>query len=333
MATTHANSPCCGVSVRRFGERRRQCVRCRSTWRIRKKKRGRKPRRPQPALIPAYLERRMSTVRQRAAAVGVGKSSVQRRLAASLAAYLREHAGHWIARLPSRGKLLLIADGIWYRVNGAKYTIHILLLRPRQGTVAVIVPPVVIAGHEDTAGWRAAFETIPPSIQARIGALVCDGGYGVVNLAYRADWLLQRCQFHLLSAVQNYLTTGPRANRPRLARTVMRLVQRVLTDPSEVRAAAALRSLARVSAASRSRGLRRVVSGLRRHVREYRTYLDHPAWFLPTTSNAAESCIQLVRDLLYRCRGFRTRERLAQWLTALAEHQQTIRCNGKYQPN
>ncbi|OHA08431.1 MAG: hypothetical protein A3A44_00795 [Candidatus Sungbacteria bacterium RIFCSPLOWO2_01_FULL_60_25] len=141
--------------------------------------------------------------------------------------------------VPERGKLILIADAIWYRVGGERSTIYVLLLRPRTGTEAVIWPPYLAPGHEDLAGWKGALAAVPGSIRARIGALVCDGATGVVNLGYRNGWLLQRCQFHLLAAVQNYLTTGSRSAQRAYATGVLTAVQSVIraSDMAIVRAA------------------------------------------------------------------------------------------------
>lgn len=283
--------------------------------------------------ITAYFTHRSHTVRAYADGRSGSKSRVQRRLARSLSAYVETQGEAWHTIVPKQGDLLLIADAIWYRIRGGKYTIYIMLLRSKRGTDAVILPPQLIAGHEDAAGWQMALRTIPPAVRIRIGALVCDGGTGVVSLAHRNEWLLQRCHFHLLSAVQNYLTTGPRSKNRPFAQRVMQEVQRALTASTETIVQDSLARLVAIRAKTRSRGVRRVLGGFLLHWREYRTYLACPEWSLPTTSNTAESFIQCVRDLMYRCRGFRTQEKLIVWLTALATHKKTIRCNGKNQPN
>lgn len=286
-----------------------------------------------PEYITAYFTHRNRTVRAYADGRSGSKSRIQRRLARSLAAYGAAQKDAWRAIIPKHGKLLLIADAIWHRIRGEKYTIYCMFLRSKRGVDAIIVPPQLRAGHEDAAGWQWALGTIPPAVRMRIRALVCDGGTGVVSLAHRNGWLLQRCHFHLLSAVQNYLTTGPRSKHRPFAQHVMREVQRVLAASPESAVRDSLARLTTIRAETRSRGVRRVLGGFLLHWREYRTHLVHPAWSLPTTSNTAESFIQCVRDLMYRCRGFRTQEKLIAWITALAAYKKTIRCNGKNQPN
>lgn len=333
MNTLHAKSTCCKAAVRRYGERRRQCGNCGNTWRIRRKKRGRKAQRASAQLVLAYLARRVANVRELAKRRKEGKSSSQRALARSLAYFIRLNPEPGRSLVPRQGRLILIADAIWYYVQGKKYTIYVVLLRPRLGTEAIIWQPHLAPGHEDLAGWLAAIVTLPPAIQRRIGALVCDGGTGITHLAYRHGWLLQRCHFHLLAAFQNYLTTGVRSRQRPFAREVMRLTQSVINDPHEATAHGALRALGAMYQHTKSRGLHRTIRGLKLHWREYRTYATHPHWRLPATSNAAESCIQCIRDLLYRCRGFRSVGQLKRWLAAFTIHKKTIRCRGKNQPN
>lgn len=281
----------------------------------------------------AYLERRSGTVRQKAAILGVGKSSVGRLVARSLAAYVRRTQRAWVDMIPQEGPLLLVADAIWYRLLGIKHTIYCMLLRPKDADIAVILPPIVVSGHEDIAGWLHASNTLPENIRNRVGALVCDGGSGIVALVRHHGWILQRCQFHLLSAVQNYLTTGPRSKHPAFAREVMQDVLAILSVSSLGMAKSALMRLSVLRRTTRSRGLRRVLNGLALHLDEYRTCYLRPEWRLPATSNSAESFIQCVRDQMYRCRGFRSKERLILWLAAIAAHKKTIRCRPKNQPN
>ena len=333
MNTLHAKSTCCKAAVRRYGERRRQCGNCGNTWRIRRKKRGRKAKRASTRLVLAYLDHRASNVRELAKRRKEGKSSSQRALARSLAYLVRANPEPGRSLVSSRGRLILVADAIWYYVRGKKYTIYVLLIRPRLENEAVIWQPYLAPGHEDMAGWLAALATLPPGIQGRIGALVCDGGTGITNLAYRQGWLLQRCHFHLLAALQNYLTTGVRSRQRPFALEVMRLAQSIINDPHEAAARGALRTLNTIYQQTRSRGLRRTIRGLNLHWREYRTYITYPRWRLPATSNAAESCIQCIRDLLYRCRGFRSLGQLTRWLAAFTIHKKIIRCRWKNQPN
>jgi len=330
MNTQHTKSPCCGAAIQRYGKRRRRCSQCHKTWRIRKKKRGRKLKRVNGQLIVSYLERRLPPLRIRSQQKACGKSSLQRSLSRSLKKYVQEHQNDWLNLLKHPGKLVAVTDAIWYRVWGQKYTIYIILLRPVQNGPAIICPPAILPGHESLAGWQQAFNLLPQALKNRIIALVCDGATSLVALSKAHNWIIQRCHFHLIAAVQNYLTTGPRSLNRKYACEVMQIVQAFLHSR---RPEPFLQELSAIRQRSNSRGLRRVLGGLMLDHADYHAYLKYPALHLPTTSNAAESCIQCIRDLMYRCRGFRSLAALQNWLTALIIFKSTICCNGKNQPN
>lgn len=333
MKTLHVKSACCQSLVQRFGNRRRRCVACHRTWRIRAKKRGRKRTRPNLLLVESYFAKFIPSLRAYARRQRSSKDRVQVALRRSLEFYVRKHHMQWTGLIPASGELILIADAIWYRIRGVKYTIYIMLVRSVDSSLATISPPVLVCDHESLIGWETAAVSLPISIRSRIIGLVCDGGLGLVALAHHYRWLLQRCHFHLMASVQNYLSTGPRGSRPVYAQKLCALVQELLITEDMRRLQSILRELRIAQAITRSRGIHRVLGGLLRDYKDYRTYLKYPHLHLPTTSNAAESCIQSLRDLMYRCRGFRTAEALMLWLTAFICYKKTIRCRGKNQPN
>lgn len=328
MKHLHAKSPCCRATVQRFGQRRRRCIQCHKTWRIRQKKRGRKQCRVNAQFVVSYLTKSLPPLRILARKRSQSKSSLQRQLHRSLAQYIRMRQSQWVHELSGTEQLIAIVDAIWYHVGEEFHTIYTILLRPISATAAVICPPIVIQGREDLQGWQQAIQTLPESLQQRISVLVCDGATSLVWLSRHRHWILQRCHFHLIAAVQNYLTTGPRSMHQDYAVSVLRTVQKFLktNNPTTVQQ---LRSiLDRVHDQSHSRGLRRVLRGFLATYRDYHTYLLYPELHLPTTSNAAESWIQCIRDLMYRTRGFRSKQKLEQWIRALAFEKKIIRCNG-----
>lgn len=271
-------------------------------------------------------------LRTLAAERGCGKDHMQVRVRRSLEQYVRRHGRDWLTLVRGRRPLITVCDAIWYHVDRAYYTIYVILLRPLTSSEAIICLPIVLRGREDLAGWQRAYAAIPDIVKPRITAMVCDGATSLVALAREQRWVLQRCHFHLIAAVQNYLTSGPRSKHRAYALGVLAVVQKLLaTDapPALRRLKAELRAIHDQSA---SRGLRRVLRGLLRDLPDYHAYLRYPELRLPTTSNAAESCIQCFRDLMYRCRGFRSYDTLVRWLTAAACFKQTICCNGKHQP-
>lgn len=257
------------------------------------------------------------------------KDSLQVQLRKSLVLYAAKYKNTWIANLPEDEKLIAIADAIWYRIKKERYCIYVILLRTPDSHLAVISPPQLIAGHECADGWEQAFEQLPESIKIRIIALVCDGGTGLVALAKKHNLIIQRCHFHLIAALQNYLTTGPRSANRDYAFYVIGWAKKLLRTKNRGDLQGALKEIIAIRSQSKSKGLRRVLGGLLLHYKDFHSYLTYPNLHLPATSNSAESFIQCIRDLMYRSRGFKNYESLLLWLSALAIFKKHIVCNGK----
>lgn len=280
-------------------------------------------------MVIRYLNKQLPPLRVLTQQRNCGKSVLQTRLQRSLKIYVQKNQERWKRVLPRSGGLVAVADAIWYRVAGQKYTIYVILLRPADSTHAIICPPLILPGHEDSWGWQQAFDNLPSKFKTRILALICDGGTGLVLAARSRGWIIQRCHFHLLAAVQNYLTTGSRSTRRAYALHVLKTVQRLLKTNKHKKLLPLLAELTEIRSRSASRGLRRVLGGLVQKYSDYHTYLKYPQLNLPATSNSAESFIQCIRDLMYRCRGFRSLATLKCWLTASSIIKKTIQCNGK----
>lgn len=320
--------------MQRFGKRRRRCAQCHTTWRIRKKKRGRKRKRVNENLALRFLEKRLPSLSALAQNRGTKKDVVRRLLVKSLERYIAKHTHAWKELIPASGPLIAVIDAIWHYIHKEKYTIYIVLLRPVEDMEAVIVPFLFHPGHESVEGWRHAFAALPQELENRIIAVVSDGATSIMSLIKKEKrWIIQRCHFHLIAAVQHYISTGPRSRNREHAQHIMKTVQDILSTHQPERLETLLADLKTLYYQSRSLGLRRVLRGLMADVDEYHAYLKYPELHLPTTSNAAESLIQCARDVMYRCRGFRSLRALKRRLAGLAIHQQKIVCNGKSQPN
>lgn len=166
MKNLHAKSPCCRGEIIHYGNRRRQCLICRKTWRIRRKKRGRKRKREQKTLLVRYLQHQMPPL------------------------YALE------------GGLIIIADAMVKYIERVWYTFYFILIRDAGDNHAIITKPVVTKGTETQSGWREAFERLPETVKPRIKAVVCDGHRGIVNYAKQKGWIFQRCHFHLIASIQ-----------------------------------------------------------------------------------------------------------------------------------
>lgn len=333
MNILHTKSPCCRAAIQRFGKRRRRCAACYQTWRIRKKRRGRKRISAKEEFVVRFFQKRLPPLRVMAEQKGCGKDAIQLMLGRSLELYIKNQQNDWLKRLENCKNFIAVADAIWYWVQGERYAIYVILLRSVDTSEAVVCPPMIIKGHEGIDGWQKAFDALPQHLESRILALISDGAGSLLSVVKPKGWIIQRCHFHLIASVQNYLTTGPRSINQTYALGVMRLVQQILRCHDERRLKQLIRKVEIIRDQSRSRGLRRVLGGLVRDLSDFHAYLKFPELNLPTTSNTAESFIQCIRDLMYRCRGFRSLSSLQNWLTGLAIFKKTMRCNGKNQPN
>lgn len=326
MGTSHVKSPCCRVGVRRFGSRRRQCVICHRTWRIRKKRRGRKSRRPQSDIVRAYLGDRLG----RFAYGDPQREQMQRRIRKGLTAYIA-HLGDAFPK--GEGPLIAVADGMWQMVAGQRCTVYLILLRPLHEHHAWILPPIVVPGKESGTGWGIAVEEIPPALRKRMVALVCDGEPSLIGIGRQEGWHIQRCWFHLFASIRNYVRTGPMSKQPLLGQTILETLRTALTVQDDYALTDALGTLSMLASIVKNPLLRTKLTGFVRHADDYRTYLIHPHLHLPTTSNSAESLIRCIRNLLSRARGFRTPASFTSWVRAYCHYKQTMMCNGKDQPN
>lgn len=328
MHLTHAKSSCCRGKIYRYGSRRRQCAYCLRTWRIRKRKRGRKSIRIPSTLARRYISRALPSLPNLAQQRGVPVARIRYRVRRSLNKLLANPS--WDAP-PSGIPLIAIADAIWQWIDGERYTLHIILLKAVGGTKATICPPLLRQGNE-TLGWPAMFSTIPPEWRNRIVALICDGNSGLISIAYHNQWPVQRCHAHLRRFLNNYLRTGPLAKQRFLAEEVHNLVTALLTSRSRLQVARNALRLREIYHTTQSRGIRKVISGFISHIPEYRTYLDYPELNLPVTTNALESLNNLIRELQRTARGFCSPQSFLKWVNAVLMTKKTITCNGKFQP-
>lgn len=327
MAHQHLKSACCRAHIIRYGGKRRQCVSCRRTWTIRPKSKGRKRLRAPQHLIERYFSGSISTIRTLEKRFQWGRGHAQRMMRRSLANYVTKHRNDWSATPLNRSRLIAVVDAIWHTICGEKITIYLILLRPVSNNEATIMLPVFVTGHEDGRGWKYAWDQIPFAYKRRICALVCDGHQWLIAFGYRQGWVVQRCQFHLLANLQMYLGVQDRQRNSR----VLTLVHNLFATADTERSRRLLTKLARIRVKAKSRGIRRVLSGLATNYQDFQNYLRYPKMNLPTTTNAAESCISGVRDLMRRCHGFRTKKAVRLWMIGYILWKKTIRCNGKYQ--
>lgn len=325
MKQLHEKSLCCQEKVRRFGKRRRQCSSCLKTWRVWQKKRGRDARRIPPLIIPAYLKNRTPRTRLKLP---------------TYRSRLRKALGKFNASVPwpsipdNQEPLILIADALMQFFKGKPWTAYLLLVRPVKSHQAYILPPTLRQGREHAPkGWQETLNTIPKDVKSRIVALICDGAVSLVFSGKKQGWEIQRCHFHLRWRIANYVRTGALSRNPKDAYAVKRLVDTFLDHPQEQIAKQSLDRLGDLTPSLTSQGLRRTLRGFFKHHEDFRTYLRHPEWHLPVTTNSIEHFIGSIRDVQRRAHGFPNPSSFSRWLVAVCKHRQTVTCNGKNQPN
>lgn len=330
MNKLHKKSPCCQGRIIKFGKRRRQCVICRRTWRIYPKKKGRKSKRESSRLVLRYLRHEVPSFYALSRCKKVSKDVFKRRIKRSQIVFLKKT--EWLP-LPTAVPLIAIADAMVHVINHQVYTVYFILLRQPRENKAIILKPLIRKGPEVAQGWYTAFRKISVDTRLFIKALVCDGHTGLISVAQRHSWLIQRCHFHHIARVQNYCSKFKLSRSKRLGKLIYHLTIKILTDYDEKKVIQYLATLKEIKNEAKSRALRRVLSGFIKHYQDYRTYLHYPELKLPRTSNTVESLIGGIRNFFHRARGFRTLSSIAQWIYAFLKSKQKVTCNGFYQPN
>lgn len=323
MKKIHEKSSCCGVSVWRFGERRRKCSLCYRTWRVWKTKRGKKKARLNENILIEYFQGKLKD-----------KKLEKRTLSARLRVLLRKFNQNTPWPSVPEGNLIAVADGIIQFFGKEKYTIYFILVRSVSGSKAFILPPYLRKGSEVARGWHEAFSQIPNEVFVRIKALVCDGHGGLVYLAKGNQWVLQRCQFHLLARIAHNASFGPLGKNAGIGIRVRNLVEVVLYQENSSAIPIVIEALKIIKKEIHSRAFKTVISGFISHYEDYRSYLYFPQYNLPATSNTAESLNALIRNLQQRARGFKTPQSLFAWIVGFCKYRKFITCNPRiHTPN
>lgn len=325
MNKIHSKSPCCNAVVYRFGSRRRQCRACKKTWRIRKKKRGRKPLRIQPNPHATVILKRQSIAnRARKSCLSFGQ--IRLRHERNLQQILK-HASP--PTIPV-GELIAIIDGWHFYLKGQKHVIYLILLRSVTDNLAVITEPVIFSGQERVGQWKQAFERIPTETRKRIKAVISDGITGIEKFAVEQCWVIQRCHFHLIATLQKLRGKCPNTTNRTLREEIYQTVLAILIVADNTEARKLLDDLRQLlDKPDCPYWFRRRVRGFFEQVEHFRSYLNHPELNLPITSNSAECVFQSVTEMFRLTRGFRSLKSFELWLRVQLRLKGTVKCNGK----
>ncbi len=318
-------SPCCASSVRRFGRRRRQCSSCLRTWRYRTKKRGRPRLRSDSRLFDRILIQRRSLT-ELARARGVSRQALCHRFKVELNRQIRRGG---LART-TRGRAILIIDGLWFKFKRRPWVIYLMALRPVRGNTATFIDPCVLPGRESLSGWKAAVNTISTDRKRQVQAIVVDDFTGCTTLADENNWVLQLCHFHMLSRLRARL--GFR--RPRgvtlisLRQQAYRLVETALETSDQNQLTHALCELdERYVNSELPWKYKNILRQFIRRIQQYRAYRIHPNLRLPKTTGSAEAMGRRIRDLLGRTRSLSTAKALELWARNYVRIHPNVACN------
>ena len=198
MLSKHANSSCCRVRIRRFGGKRRQCARCKRTWTIRPKKRGRPLKRAPPNLLDAVFRKGYALRYLAQRRSHLTPPAFRHRFRQALRSFIARPRD---LRLPS-GPLILLLDGIRFQFSGRIWVLYQLAFKSCRGETAYFLDPVLLEGREGAMNWERIIVTIPLKVRARIRGVVVDNLCGLGLVIRRHGWALQLCQFHLIMKLQ-----------------------------------------------------------------------------------------------------------------------------------
>lgn len=327
MNSSHAKSPCCKAKIHRFGSRRRQCSRCKRTWSVRRKKRGRKRWRASPAFLEAILVQGR-TLKSLAPRAGLSAQAVGHRCRQALRWFLSQPRP---LRLPA-GPLVLLLDGVYFRFRGKDWVLYLMAVKPCHHNRALFLDPVLLPGRENLRGWSQVITTIPAHIHRRIRASVSDEVAGIIRLGTGRGWIVQLCHFHLISRLQNCRGRRNRrlAARP-LREALYQLTRQALELPDGPHLNTVLKELRYLVGQTKDlRVIRMIVREFLRRIDHFRAYRKCPQLNLPTTTGSVEAMGRRVRDLMRQTRSIRSPETLQLWTTALIRMRPTVMCNGKH---
>lgn len=289
---------------------------CKKTWSIRPKKRGRKAKRVNPDLLDKVLGKghRISHIADRKGSVGQPALSYRFKKAMTTKSRTNEYPIGW---------LVLIADALWFELDGKRWTLYLLAVRSTTGGSAHFLDPILLPGRETGTGWGEALANIPPEIENRIIALVSDGFRGLCHLAKKKSWVSQRCHFHLLAQFKVQLGFWKKLPDHPIRKEIYTMVCKLLkTKEHEIEYSENLFELLIFNRCPHR--YREVGMEFLRRLSEFRAYLKYPELHLPHTTGCLESFNKIIRD---RCKYVRTSESLRLRAISLTRVRTTITCN------
>lgn len=326
MNSIHVKSSCCGAKIRRYGGRRRQCCKCKKTWSIRPKKRGRCRHRFIIDQLHRVFLQHFSLSQLFSCKSQVKLPAYRYRFRQTLKKFL---ATPHKPNIPE-GLLILLADGVWFQFDGKPWVLYLTALKPCAGKNAVFLKPVLLPGKESGSKWQKVFSAIPEDIRRRTCAIVVDNLNGMRVIARENNWLLQLCHFHMLTklrvrrkSIQRKLKGGS------IRRELFDLVSYALHARNPQKFKMTMNSLKFFSKGNlATKRIRATIRDFLNYVGYYRTFLDYPNLDLPTTTNTMESMGAILRSMLRHSRAWSNPKSLLMWTEAFVRIKGSLACTG-----
>jgi len=323
MKLLHKKSECCGARIVRFGGKRRRCTACHKTWSKRPAKRGPKPRRKQCGYLKKVFVHGFR----------VKQLSINSRLSTDAIYKIFSHNLDTVLSpkrvITIKGvELILVVDAQWhyFLVMGKRkmWTLYFMAIKSVQSDTVTVFDPVLRRGKENANAWREVIGGLPESVKMRVIAMVSDGLRGMSTIAHENGWVIQRCHFHILSALQK--RRGKRASTygRKVREEIYNSVKLSLVDDSAWRLKRIYKRLGVLSKKGECpRAMRMIVREFLRRPHEFRAYLDYPELRLPTTVNTMESVNSFVRE---KTKTVKTPEAWYKWAVACARIKSKFTC-------
>ena len=285
MKLLHKKSQCCGASINRFGAKRRQCSACKKTWSVYLAKRGPKSPRKQYGYLNKVFNHGFR-VKQLSLHSKLSNDVIYKRFAKNLDLVVNHTR---IVRI--RGaKLILLIDAKWQYFKKELWTMYFLAIKSVDSKTVVVLDPVIRQGKESATNWNEIINQMPIAIKKRIITIVSDGIRGIETIADNNGWIIQRCHFHLLSALQRMRGKRVSTHGRIVREKIYGIVKSALTETSTNKLSIICRKLVVLSQEQGCpRAMRMIVRDFLRRLSEFRSYLNYPELNLPTTTNVMES--------------------------------------------
>jgi len=327
MITQHLLSTCCVAKIIHYGDRRRQCVQCKKTWRLYQHKKGRNSTRLNSSLIKRVILNGQKIKEQKRNFSNLSVQSIEKRFQKSLDYYSQQEL-----QLPKRlnGKYTLLGDGIWYNFDGEDWVQYVLLLKPRRRNYAYLLEPIILKGKESFDNWRTAIDNAASDLlKKHIFAFVSDNFRASDKIVWHYDWQHQLCHFHLIKELQKRRCKRKFNTPNRSIRESIYLIIRQLLKGKPGQESKSFITILLRLAGHRDcpKKLGMIARQFLKDINKYKTYQLFPKYTIPHTNNVSESLANLVRK---RTSKLNNPDSVIKWTKIYIRLKRTMNCNGNH---